>query len=475
MTDTKINQPHDENGDVFNATKMCEKFCGSLLFSPHRKQWMFFVEGRRWHWDELRHVTQNAIGVTQDLLQDAGMALIKAGQILNKEMREAAVKRAEGMLKHAKASQNKGKLDAMVALSATNPMMTVGVGQLDRDDHKLGVGNGIVELKTGHFREGRPDDFVTKHSVAEWKGGVEDVTCLRWQQFLLEIIPDADTRNWLHRFAGYCLSGSTEEQIFVVMHGHGANGKSVFVEMIKTLLGDYATTARFETFCEQKQAGIRNDLAALDKVRLVVANEGADGARLDEGVVKLATGGDEIRARFLYGEEFSFKPRFKLLLVSNHKPVIKGTDLGIWRRIVLVPFSVTIPPEKRDRRLHDNLLAELPGILAWAVDGYGKWQESGLSNLPPEIMRANLEYRKDSDVLGKWLEECCAIDPQSFCVGEGVRKSYKTWADMYGFGELNDTNLANKLKEKGFMNIKKGGERGWQGFKIISASMYSNL
>lgn len=464
--------PQNENGDVFNATKLCEKFSGSLLFSPHRKQWLFYAEARRWLWDELRHVTQKAIQITQDLIQDAGIELVQAGRIHDRELRAASVRKAEAKLKHAMASQNKGKLDAMVMLAGTYPKMTVDVEKLDGDDALLGVANGVVELDSGTFRDGRPDDLITKCAAPDWKGAAEEVDCPRWRQFLREIIPDPDTRHWLQMFAGYCLSGRTDEQIFLVLHGHGANGKSVFVEIIKMLLGTYATTARFDTFCDQKQAsGIRNDLAALDKVRLVVANEGADGARLDEGVIKSITGGDEIRARFLYGEEFSFRPRFKLVLVSNHKPVIKGTDYGIWRRIVLVPFSVTIPLEKRDRRLQESLVGELPGILAWAIDGYRGWQENGLSKLPPEIVRANEEYRKDSDVLGQWLEECTESDPQTFTTGEDARRSYKAWAQMYGFGELNDTNFANKLKEKGFANVKKGGRRGWMGLRVIATSI----
>lgn len=468
-----VNAINDKNGDVFNAEKFADKLAGQRLYSPARKQWLYYDAGLRWRWDELRNITQEAIRVTQDLVQDAGLALVKAGQIIDKEARDTAIKKAEALLKHARASQNKGRLDAMVSLAATDPRMSVSTGELDGDDALLGVQNGVIELAGGQFRAGAAGDKITKCAGAEWVGSVDDpqVFYPAWQKFLVEILPDEETRAWLQKFVGYCLSGETGEQVFLVLHGHGANGKSVFIDTARMLLGSYATTARFETFCDQKGANgaIRNDLAALDKIRLVIANEGADGARLDEGVVKAITGGDEIRARFLYGEEFSYTPRFKLVLVSNHKPVIRGTDHGIWRRIVLVPFGVTIPAEQRDKGLQDKLRAEMPGILAWAVEGYRMWREQGLSKLPAEIQRANTAYRTDSDTLGRWLEECVEIDPAAFTPNTEVRQSYKAWCAEYGFGEMNDTNLGNKLREKGFDNgPRQRGQRGWTGFRIAS-------
>lgn len=461
----------DKSGDVFNAEKFADKFAGTLLYSPARKLWLYYDAGKRWRWDDLRNITQEAIRVTQDLVQDAGLAFVKAGQVMDKESRDAAIRKAEAALKHARASQNKGRLDAMINLAATDPRMSVNTDDLDANDSALGVQNGVIELATGQFRPGTAGDKITKCAGAEWRGSVNDPQIIysEWQKFLCEILPDEEVRVWLQKFVGYCLSGETGEQILLVLHGHGSNGKSVVANTIRELLGTYAVTARFDSFTEQKNpnGAVRNDLAALDKIRLVVANEGVDGARLDEGVVKTITGSDEIRARFLYGEEFSYTPRFKLVLVTNHKPTIRGTDDGIWRRVVLVPFNVTIPAERRDKGLQDKLRAEMPGILAWAIEGHRLWKAQGLTKQPREIERASLAYRADSDTIGRWIDECVTLDAGSFTPNADVRKSYKAWCTEYGFGELNDTNLGNKLKEKGFDNSQRvRGQRGWTGFRI---------
>jgi putative DNA primase/helicase len=168
---------------------------------------------------------------------------------------------------------------------------------MDSNDMLLGVGNGVYELATKTFRDGIPEDYISKQCKAEWKGANEK--CPQWESFLAEVQPDPEVLLWLQKFAGYCLSGKANEQIFTVFQGSGANGKSVFVEMLKLVLGTYATTVQFESFCEKdKSSTIRNDIAMLDKIRLVVANEGPEGARLDEGMVKQVTGGDDYTARF---------------------------------------------------------------------------------------------------------------------------------------------------------------------------------
>jgi len=184
---------------------------------------------------------------------------------------------------------------------------------------------------------------------------------------------NADLIAFLQRATGYSLTGETSEQCLFILHGSGANGKSTFVETIHALLGDYGQKTETKSFMQRQSEGVRNDLARLKGARFASAVEIGRGQKLDEALIEEATGGDRIAARFLFKELFEFQPQFKLFLACNHKPEIRGTDEGIWRRVKLVPFDVTIPPKERDKRLLVKLRAELPGILNWALEGCQQW------------------------------------------------------------------------------------------------------
>lgn len=464
----------NEQTDVSNAARFAARFEGELAYIPARGRWLEYI-GHAWRQDDLGRVTQHAIGVTKDMMLDASKIAIQAAQARDPAHQAALAGDAEALLQHARKSQQKPRLDAMVSIAATDPRMAVDQVRLDAEDMVLGVQNGVIELgDTTQFRDGRPEDLIARQAGTEWHSG--DAACPMWGQFLQQVQPDPDVRHWLQKFVGYCLTGKTSEQIFVVMHGHGANGKSVMVEILKRLLGSYAQTVQFSTFTERDPNAIRNDLASLDKARLVVASEGPEGARLDEGVVKQVTGEDAITARFLHREFFTYTPRFKVVLVTNHKPVISGTDHGIWRRVVLVPFPVTIPKEKQDKWLLDKLTAELPGILAWAIDGFHAWREQGLGDLPQALSMANSEYRQNSDILGMWLEDRCRIDtsPQShlFATSSELYKSYEGWALDMGHRPMSSTSLGNRLRERGLTQSKARGGRGWRGITLKSPSGY---
>jgi putative DNA primase/helicase len=455
----------NEYSDVFNAQRFAGTFSGRLIYVPQRGNWHEF-DGVIWKADELRFVTQHAIDTTREMLIDAAQILLDASKQRDPVQRNAQTQRAEALSKHARASQQKSRLDAMVALAATDPRLAVSQAQLDADDMAFAVENGVIDLESGDFREAEPGDWLSKKGGMAYAGGWESIDCKIWTRFLEDVQPDPDIRAWLQRFAGYCLTGRTDEQIFSVMHGSGANGKTVFVETLKRIVGSYATTAQFDTFMERKGEGIRNDLAALDKVRLVVASEGPEGARLDEGIVKQITGGDEITARFLHREFFIFRPRFKVVLVTNHKPVISGSDNGIWRRVVLVPWAVTIPAGQRDRRLLDKLDAERAGILAWCLKGLADYLACGL-DLPPALVKANAEYRKDSDIVGNWIEDCCTFSSFYVTASADLYMSYQQWAEQNGHRAMSSKSLANRLSDRGIEQGRTNtGAKGRIGIQI---------
>jgi putative DNA primase/helicase len=277
-------------------------------------------------------------------------------------------------------------------------------------------------------------------------------SCPRWERFLEEIFAgDDELTEYVQRLVGYCLTGDTREHTLHVLHGSGCNGKTTFCEIAKRLVGDHAATAAFDSFVRARgDRQVRNDLARLHRTRLVVASESGEGRRLDEAVVKQLTGGDTVAARFLYGEFFEFKPAFKLWLVSNHRPRVDGDDDAIWRRMRLLPFEVSFEG-REDPGLSEQLVRELPGVLAWAIRGCLVWQSEGLGSTGA-VERATSEYRADEDVLGAFIAERCTLGGEM--EPEALRDAYGAFCAELGERPLSASVLGKRLARRG---IKRGG------------------
>ncbi len=282
--------------------------------------------------------------------------------------------------KFAIGSENRTRLEAMLALGRRMiPLATAG-DDWNRDPLLLGVGNGVIELGCGKLRAGQPQDMINFFTDV-----VYDPTalCPRWRRFLLEIFQsDEELVDWIWRLIGYLLTGLTSEQCFCLLYGRGANGKSSFLNVLCALLGRYAFNAPFATFEAQARAAIPNDLAAMVDRRLVTSSETSEQSRLNEARMKMLTGGDPVTARFLNHEFFTFTPVAKFMLAVNHKPHVRDYSMGFWRRLRLIPFEAQFQGDAADRELDRKLLAELPGVLAWAVRGCLEWQQRPLGKLP---------------------------------------------------------------------------------------------
>jgi len=272
---------------------------------------------------------------------------------------------------------------------------------------------------------------------------------------------------FLQRAVGYSLTGSTVEQCLFLLYGAGANGKSTFLEIIRALLSDYAQQADFSTFLVKRNDGVRNDLARMRGIRFVSAVEGDSGRTFSESVLKQLTGGDRVATRFLFQEYFEFQPQLKLFLATNHLPAISGTDEAIWRRIKLIPFLVTIPENERDPNLRNRLLEELPEILRWAVAGCQMWQREGL-NFPREVYEATQEYREETDNVGRFLTDCCIVNPRGRALLSSVSSAYTSWCVANCEDILPRREFNQELLRRGYRKVKSG-EWFWEGITLGSA------
>jgi putative DNA primase/helicase len=365
----------------------------------------------------------------------------------------------------ARKSESAARRDAMIQLARSEPGIPVCHEQLDADPWVLNVMNGTVDLRTGELRPHRRTDLITKLAPVIYD---RDATAPTWAGFLERVLPDPGVRSFVQRAAGYSLTGQTGEQVLFLLWGGGANGKSTFIETAMALLGDYALKTPAETLLAKRDTGIPNDVAALRGARFVAAVESEEGRRLAEVRVKELTGGDTIAARFMRAEWFTFRPVCKLWLATNHKPQVRGTDLAIWRRIRLIPFTVTIPETERNPGLPEKLVAELPGILAWAVEGCLEWQAKGLE--PPQaVLAATNEYRAEQDILRAFLDDRCAFGSACEVTSAALYRAYREWAETVGEKPITQKALAAMLSERAFEQVRIGHQRtrGWRGLGLL--------
>jgi putative DNA primase/helicase len=380
---------------------------------------------------------------------------------------EAAAKRQQmrkAILKHATKCESNGSINAALELAASHPMIAIQKSEFDSRDYLFNTPGMTFDLK--RFKRNKPDrlQYITKVARVT----ADQTPCPLWEAFLLRVMNgNAEMVSFLQRMAGYCLTGSTIEQKMFTLWGSGKNGKSTFANILSWIMGDYATTTSVNTFTDRRQGAIPNDLAALDGARLVTCSEGSEGSVLEDSLIKLVTGGDPIVARFLNREFFEYNAKFKLVFLTNHKPIIKGTDKGIWRRQMLIPFTVTIPEEECDPDLVEKLRKEASGILRWCIQGAREWHERGLA--PPDlVVDATEEYRQEMDTLGGFLEDCCDISPGDKVTNTALYNRYKTWAEDQGMKcPMSQKKLSMSLKERGFtQDPGRANGRTWSGLSL---------
>ena len=293
---------------------------------------------------------------------------------------------------------------AVEPLAQADPRLATTVDIWDADPWLLNTPDGVVDLRTSKLRPHSSSDYMTQ-ITAVGPGG----DCPRFKAFLLEIMADAEEMvAFIQRMLGYCLTGDISEEAVFFIYGTGQNGKGVLTSTIEWIVGDYCKSANDELFTQTHGDRHPTEVARLQGARMVLVTEVEEGRRWDEAKLKKMTGGDTLTARLMRQDFFQFKPQFKPVISGNHKPQIKSVDVAMRRRIDLVPFSVTIPDEKRDNELKAKLKAEGPGILQWLIEGCLEYRRMGLAP-PQSVVDATDEYFKDEDSVASWVEERCEV------------------------------------------------------------------
>lgn len=378
-----------------------------------------------------------------------------AAQTVRRMQAAAQAEGAAMVHRWALGSESSGRIRSMIALARDLPGLRVDIDELDADPWVLCCPNGVVDLRTGALSEHERDQWITKCVGVPYD---PTATAPRFSQFLLEVFPDRDLVPYVLRYLGYCLTGVIREQLLQVWYGHGANGKSTLIEILRYVLGDYAQTLVGDLLIERRgsrdSAAASPDVARLRGCRFAAGVETKEGQRWNESLVKQLTGGDRVAARHLYREPIEFLPTWKLALAVNHKPVVRGTDKGMWRRIHLVPFEATFEGAKQDTSLLDTLKAEGPGILTLLVWACRQWQRDGLQ--PPGRVIAEVEtYRKSQDVVGGFLEECTAQGSDKQVSKAKLYDCYRRWATQSGEYLHGKHTFNNQIRERGFTDVKR--------------------
>jgi putative DNA primase/helicase len=397
-------------------------------------------------------------------IDDKGLAVAdcakESAESMFDEIRDAPDQKEA--FKLAKLAAQKRAIEAAIWLERSERGVPARLIDFDVDPMILNVRNGIVDLTSGELLTHDKTKLCTMLAGTEFDASA---TCHRWRQFVGEITGEnVPLMDYIQTLCGYLLTASVAEHCMAFFYGLGRNGKSVFQDTIYELLGDYACSSNPELIMARKHQGIPNDVARLRGKRAVFLNETERGGRFDEAKLKQLTGGDVLNARFLREEFFDFAPTHKLVMRGNYQPRITGTDDGIWSRMRLVPFEQSFVG-REDRGLKDTLLAELPGILNWAIEGCLRWQQEGLVT-PQCVLDAVQQYRQESDVLGSFLDEDCVLGKALKCKSSVLYRRYREHCEQSAERAMPAKDFPHELEKRGITKSKSHGTMMFQGIDL---------
>ncbi|TXI76865.1 MAG: hypothetical protein E6Q44_14815, partial [Flavobacteriales bacterium] len=440
--------------DEANAALFLERHGADVRYCPPWDKWLLWT-GSHWRLDDLMEVARLAGDMPRELYR-------KAGESIDPARRRTIAGLARALESRRKQSD---------LLAAARCRVVVSHTDLDKGRFLLNASNGTIDLSTGTLRPHARLDLLTHDTEIPYS---PDTAAPLWERFLFEIFAgDTDLIRFVQRAVGYSLSGDVREQVLFICHGCGSNGKSVFLNIVRKLLGKLALQAAPDLLMADRQRRHPTEQADLFGKRLVVCQETAEGRRFNESLVKQLTGGDAITARRMFEDNWTFEPTHKLWLATNHRPEIRGTDHAIWRRIRLIPFNVKfhVPGEGepiKDTGMEAKLTAELPGIMAWSVRGCLDWQREGL-RAPEAVKAATTSYQQEQDVLAAWLADCCIVKRTADAKAADLYASYADWCQQSGEHPEPQRRWGMRLTERGFQRQRRMVGIFWLGIGLLKA------
>jgi putative DNA primase/helicase len=423
-----------------------------------RLDWLRHVHGIGWHaWDGTRWKpddTGEAARAYSDMIKEAWpeLAAVDGDDERKKTFRDLI------------AAERRSHAEGALWFAAARPEMAVAASALDADRMALNCANGTLHLSTMLLEPHNPAHMITKVCRGAWVPGLGET---RWSKFVTEILPDEQVRGFVRRLMGSALPGRVRDHILPILTGTGANGKSTFTEAVMGALGDYAMVADPALLMAASHDAHPTGQAALQSRRLAVCMETAQGRHLDAPVVKQLTGGDTITARYMRRDFFSFIPSHTILMITNHKPVVNGSDEALWRRLIVVPFEQVFR-QNADPGLREELAAEPDAVLSWMIEGWTEYQENGLC-IPAEVRAATDAYKADSDAVGRFIDEKVYETTLGTEGASDVFRAWQQWCTANGEEPGTQKSFSTELSARGYRKTKSDGRMTWRGFMLVTS------
>jgi P4 family phage/plasmid primase-like protien len=428
--------------DVGNAARFVLGHGNRFRYSYQRNAWLVW-DGCRWAWD--------STGAVLNAAKQTALAILEDSKAV------PGTEESDRASQWSRSSQRHQRVTAMIALA--QPDVAVISDALDADPYLFNCLNGTIDLRTGRLRDYDPADLITRLAPVEYDPLAK---CPRFLRFVERIFgSDQELIGFVRRWHGYSLTGDVRHQFLPIYYGEGNNGKSVLLDTISAVMGDYAGEAPPDLLVVRKHAEHPTQVADLYGRRLVVASETEEGAELALPLIKRLTGNLRVKARFMRQDYFEFTRTHKFVLVTNHKPMVADSTESAWRRLLLVPFSVVIPTHERDPNLMETLRGEYPGILAWLVGG-----ASEDLVIPEAIRLATNEYRGRSNSFEEFLSSECDFQPDSVVLSQDIAVAFRSWAEEQGVAVVQGRAVGAALRERGCVDTKLAGERAWRGLAL---------
>jgi putative DNA primase/helicase len=461
--DAKAHTKNFLRTDIGNAERLIDQY--GAVFDPFIKyvhpfkSWFVWnPNDGRWKRDD----TKKLMEICVDVLRRIYIESIRAPTDAEKKE----------LFKWAMQCETPTHIESMLKIASSMRQVIVDPTEFDKDEYLFNLKNCTFNLKTGQKQDHKKTDYNSKVVEYDYDPNAQ---CPNWLSFLERIFKGHEKRKeiieFLQRAIGYSLTGLTKEQVLFLFYGSGMNGKSVLINVVRTLLGEYGVHTPSRTFTTERGEAT-NDLARLVGVRVVTSSENSRDTRLDESLIKELTGGDPVTARFLYQELFTYIPKFKIFWGFNHQPDIRDTTYSIWRRIILIPCTETITKEEEIKDLSNLLNKELSGIFNWAIEGLKEYYEIGLA-IPECIQIATKEYRDDQDVLLEWWTDQIVItdDTKDKIRAIDLYNNYLLWCEWNHVKKPMDYAPFLKLVKERWSNSKKmKNGRNFFGLRSIDPS-----